>query len=235
VKALCESGLRQVCTFAETLRPETRSVIREAWGAGVADMYSAQEMGYLALQCPDSEGYHVQSENVLLEVLDDEDRPCGPGQTGRVVITALHNFAMPLIRYELSDIVEVGGPCSCGRGLPVIRGIRGRLRNLATLPDGRRIWPPFYAADWSHLVPARQIQIVQKTVQQMEVRLVMDRDVTEEEKRRFAAKMREAMGYDFDFTFRCQRERIVHPNGKLEAFVSEVTPWSHTRTPQPTT
>jgi phenylacetate-coenzyme A ligase PaaK-like adenylate-forming protein len=61
-----------------------------------------------------------------VEVLDEEGRPCAPGETGRVVATSLNNFAMPLIRYETGDTAEVGAPCPCGRGLPVLTRIMGR-------------------------------------------------------------------------------------------------------------
>ena len=117
-------------------------------------MYSSQEVGYIALECPTGESYHVQAENVLVEVLDDQDRPCSPGDVGRVVVTALHNFATPLLRYDIGDYAEVGAPCPCGRGLPALRRIMGRQRNMALLPTaaaaGRRSswraptkWPTF--------------------------------------------------------------------------------------------
>ena len=76
-----------------------------------------------------------------MEVLDNHGRPCKEGETGRVVLTDLHNFTMPLIRYEIGDYAEVGPPCACGRGLPVLARILGRSRNMLTLPAGDRIWP----------------------------------------------------------------------------------------------
>jgi len=100
--------LREVRTFGEILAPETRELCREAWGVPVTDAYSSDEAGYMALQCPENEHYHAQAENVLVEVLDERGNPCAPGGTGRVIVTALHNFAMPLVRYELGDYAEVG-------------------------------------------------------------------------------------------------------------------------------
>lgn len=61
-------------------------------------MYSANEVGYIALQCPRTEVYHVLSEGALVEVLDEHGQACAPGAIGRVVVTPLHNFAMPLFR-----------------------------------------------------------------------------------------------------------------------------------------
>src|SRR3546814_662111 len=134
-------NLKQVMTVGETVIPQVRSLVQRAWGVPLKDSYSCEEAGYLTMQCPDHEVYHVQSENVLLEVVDDDGRPCGPGETGRVLITSLHNFATPLIRYELGDYAEAGEPCACGRGLPVTQQVLGRKRHRRTLPDGSQQLP----------------------------------------------------------------------------------------------
>jgi phenylacetate-CoA ligase len=86
-------------------------------------VYSSDEAGYIALQCPEGEHYHVQSESLLLEVLDAAGSACMPGQVGRVIVTTLNNFAMPLVRYDTGGDAEVGPPCACGRGLPVLRSL----------------------------------------------------------------------------------------------------------------
>ena len=215
-------GLRQVCTYAEMLGEETREVICEAWSGPVADMYSCQEAGYLALQCPSHQHYHVQSENVLVEVINDHGRPCGPGEIGRVVVTALHNFATPLIRYELLDYAQVGEPCPCGRGLPVIAHIKGRLRNLITLPDGQRHWPVLYASTWSGIAPIRQLQLIQKTPGHFDAKVVIDRDLTPTEETALSRAIGESLGYPFTFRFLVQSERIVSRTGKFESIVSQV-------------
>src|SRR6185437_16003324 len=134
-------GLRAVHTYGEPLTPDVREACREAWGVPAIDVYSCEELGFVALQCPRHEHYHVQSESVLVEILDEDGLPARPGEIGRVVLTSLHNFAMPLIRYAIGDYAEVGAPCPCGRGLPVIERLLGRRRNMVTLPDGRRAWP----------------------------------------------------------------------------------------------
>lgn len=122
-------GLRAVHTYGEPLTKGVREACREAWGVPVQDVYSCEELGMIALQCPEHEHLHVQSEAVLVEVLDEEGSPCTPGQIGRVVLTALHSFAMPLLRYAIGDHAEVGAPCPCGRGLPVLsKRIVGRRR-----------------------------------------------------------------------------------------------------------
>ena len=106
-------------------------------------MYSSQEFGYIALQCPDAHTYHVQSEAVYVEILDGPGGPCRPGEVGRVVISTLHNYATPLLRYEMGDYAETGGDCVCGRTLPVLNRIVGRERNMWIMPNGQRMWPVF--------------------------------------------------------------------------------------------
>src|SRR3546814_16158281 len=106
-------------------------------------MYSSQECGYFALQAPGHDHYLVQAEVVLLEVLRADGSPCEPGETGRVVVTPLTNYAMPLLRYEIGDFATVGAASPCGRGLPVLDRILGRVRNMLVPPDRQRHWTAF--------------------------------------------------------------------------------------------
>jgi len=99
-------SLTEVRTISEALPDGLRALCKETWGAKLVDVYSSIELGYLAIQCPDHEHYHIQSEGVLVEILDDNGKPCSPGEVGRVVVTNLHNYATPLIRYELGQVVQ---------------------------------------------------------------------------------------------------------------------------------
>ena len=118
-------SLKGVQTLGAAPGAALRETCRAAWGVSVVTLYRAEEVGALALQCPEREHFHIQSEQALVEVLDDRGKPCAPGEIGRVVATPLNNFAMPLLRYEVGDTAEVGTPCPCGRGLPVLTGITG--------------------------------------------------------------------------------------------------------------
>ncbi|OQY69874.1 MAG: hypothetical protein B6D47_08425, partial [Rhodocyclaceae bacterium UTPRO2] len=214
--------LRQARSYSEALRPDLREAVRAAWGVGVADAYSCEEAGYIALQCPLHEHYHVQAENLIVEILDEAGRPCGPGETGRVVLTPLHNFAMPLIRYEIGDYAEVGNPCDCGRGLPVISRIHGRRRNMIVLPDGRRHWPSFPSASWLSVAPVRQFQIIQHDPAVLEVAYVMERALTEDEKQRLEAAFSEGLGHRFIFRWNRVEAIVRGEGGKHEDFISRL-------------
>jgi phenylacetate-CoA ligase len=226
---LCRDGgaappnLRHVATMGEVLDPEVRRACEEIWQVPVVDAYSAQEVGMIGLQCPDHPHYHIQSENLLVEILDADGNPSPPGTVGRVVITDLHNFATPLIRYEIGDHAEVGEACSCGRGLPVITQVAGRTRNLVTLPTGERFSQGFSLFKLGELPMVRRVQMVQKTVEDIEVRLVADRPLTGDEEAILRRIVTDGLGHPFNVTLAYVEKIERTAGGKFEEFVSEVS------------
>ena len=217
--------LKQIETISEILRPATREICRAVWGVPIVDLYTTREAGYLALQCPDHEHYHVQSEGVLIEVLDEQERPCGPGQFGRVVVTPLHNFAMPLIRYDIGDFAEVGAPCPCRRGLPVLKRIVGRKQNMLTMPWGEARWPLLSSSNIGALLslaPIRQYQFVQQTPQLIELRLAVAQPLTTAQEEAIKRWVQEKFGHPFDVALSYCEEIPLAPSGKFEDFVSMI-------------
>lgn len=212
-------GLVEVRTFGELVEPELRELCRRAWNVPLTDLYSAEEVGYIALQCPAHEHYHVQSENLLVEVLDEDGLPCLPGQIGRVVVTTLHNFAMPLIRYDIGDYAEVGEPCPCGRALPVLKRVLGRRRNMVRLPDGTRHWPYFSLSKWGFALPVRQLQMVQHTLQHIEIRLVCTRALQQQEVDLLVDAVRGGFGHAFEISVTPVTEIPRSTNFKYEDFI----------------
>jgi phenylacetate-CoA ligase len=126
-------GLRAI---AATLTDDVRQQIEAATQLAVQQPYGLNEIGAVANRCAAGR-YHVNAEHCVAEVVDENHRPCRPGEFGRVLITAVTNVAMPLIRYDTGDVAEaVSGDCACGRTLPAIGRIRGRYRPLRFAPEG---------------------------------------------------------------------------------------------------
>ncbi|MDD5285341.1 MAG: hypothetical protein PHD54_05740 [Desulfuromonadaceae bacterium] len=212
----------EVRTFGEALPDDLREFVKESLGVPLVDVYSATETGYLALQCPLGGCYHVNAETVLLEVLDDDGIHCKPGGIGRVVVTSLHNFALPLIRYEVGDYAEVGGACKCGRGLPVLTRILGRVRGMAVKPDGSRFWPSFPGETWMHLAPIRQLQLIQTGRDQIKAIYAMGRELSNDEERELTNALRTTLCFRYRITFMRVDEIPRSPNGKFEDFISKM-------------
>lgn len=212
-------SLREVRTVSETVRPELRQLVRAAWNVPVVDMYTAREAGYLALQCPQHEHYHVQEESVLLEVLDAAGQPCMPGQSGRVVVTALHKFATPLIRYDIGDYATPGEPCRCGRTLGVLREVLGRTRNMMRLAGGGQAWP-LCPLLWRPDLPGIvQYQFAQTGETHIELRLVVDARWSPVLESRVADLVREKLGDNLVVSFRYAQRLQRSASGKFEDFI----------------
>lgn len=212
--------LKEVRTFAESMRPDLRALVMQAWGVRVTDSYSAQELGYIALQCPQAGHYHVQSESLLVEVINERGLACVPGEIGRVVVSTLHNFSTPLIRYVNGDYAEVGAPCACGRGLPVLTRILGRQRNMIVLPDGKRHWPSFPLSLTLPVAPVRQLQLVQDRKDHVEARLVLEQDLTPGQSSALIKVLQKSLGYPFHLTLRRVREIPRNAGNKYEDFMT---------------
>lgn len=216
-------GLRAVLTVGETVTPALRAACRDTLGVAIEDAYSSQELGYIALQCPASGQYHVMAESVLVEVLDAAGNPCAPGETGRLVISSLHNHATPLIRYELRDYATVGEPCACGRTLPTLARITGRERNMLRLPDGTLHWPLVGFQRFRDIAPVRQYQLIQESLRAVEVRLACDRALSADEEAALGAVIRDALGHPFELRFAYFGGELPRAaNGKFEEFVRAI-------------
>ena len=166
-----------IMSSAQTLSPESRKRIEEAFGCKVYDKYGAREFaGGLAYQCSEQNGYHIVAECGIIEIVDNEGKNVKPGQLGTVLITELNNYALPLIRYKLGDFAMAMDPnitCKCGRGLPLMGNIDGRIQ--ATILGTKKQMVPgsFFArlfANYDYAI--RQFQVVQSEFGKITVRIV---------------------------------------------------------------
>jgi phenylacetate-CoA ligase len=183
-----------VITNAEPLTERQRDTITRAFGCPVRETYGMAEMVVAASECAHG-ALHKWPEIGVLEILNDAaDRPAEPGTVGRVVGTSLLNGDMPLIRYEIGDRAAVttrAKPCACGRSLPLLERIEGRLNDLILTPDGRRVYwlnPVFYGI---HL---HEAQIIQDAVDHVRVLLVPAPGYTAESARIIVERLHARLG-----------------------------------------
>lgn len=172
--------LRGVLTSGEILAGDQRQLCRDFLGHAPRDLYELREAGTVALQCPQSDAYHVQSEAVLVELLDAHGQPCAKGATGRVVVTPLYNLAMPLIRYDTGDLAVAGDRfdpafvtgrlCVCGRRLLRFQRVLGRARNQLSLSAGGSV-DAISTLRLHELTGARLWQLVQRDAAAFVLRL----------------------------------------------------------------
>ena len=220
-------SLRALQTLSETLTPEAQTRIEAALGVPIKVTYSCAEAGVVASPCPAGHGLHVHAENVLLEVVDDAGRPCAPGETGRVLLTSLHNYYQPFVRYEVQDHATVGhAACPCGRGLPSLARIEGKVRPFFQLADGRPKNSGALLFGLYELGGCRQWQVVQQSLDRVLIRVVPNRDwsVTHPE------QIRRVVHWFFEGSMHVELElleQIPRPaNGKVRDLICELPPRS---------
>ncbi|MCK5480212.1 MAG: phenylacetate--CoA ligase family protein [Gammaproteobacteria bacterium] len=216
------AALEEIRFISEPLDTSLVQRLADEWQVACADIYTCNETGNIAFQCRENGSLHSQSEALLVEILDEQGRPCETGETGRVVVTPLHNLAMPLLRYELGDYATVGAPCPCGRGLPVIQQVLGRVRNLVRTPEGKRYWPTALGKIRS-VTPIRQAQYVQTALNTIELRVKLERPLTAEEQQEAIKCVQYSLKYPFHVRIVGVDEIERGPTGKYEEFLSRLT------------
>ncbi len=215
-------GLKLVVTLGETVNSELREAAQEIWQVPIYDRYSSEELGMIAVECLEGQ-YHLMSENLIIEIINDDGRPCRPGEIGRVIATDLQNFATAVIRYETRDYAEVGTPCSCGINLPTIKRILGRVRNMATKPDGSKMWPLLGLLKIHETLPVKQFQAIQKTLNDVEILLYVARPLTGDEEALIKEKVSNTLGNEFNYeVVYFDHELPKGSNGKFEEFKSMI-------------
>ncbi len=161
------SFLRLISTISEIIPPELRVVVSKLPGCRLFDSYGTVETGILASACAICGQYHAATGHAHIEVLND-GRPAQPGEMGKVVVTSLFNLAMPLIRYDLEDYVEIAAPGGCARRGLTFSKIIGRERNLFKLPEGGRVTPNIPPEDVLAL-GIRQYKLIQRTLTEVDL------------------------------------------------------------------
>lgn len=176
------TNLKHCRNISDTVSDDLRDRFKSLSGLEIEDSYSCSETGTVAIQCPVSKLYHTMMETLIVEVLDKDGNPCQEGEEGRIVITDLYNTANPIIRYDIGDYAIVGGDCVCGRNHRTFTRVLGRERNLLKLPNGHRFWPRAGRYEMQKVAPVRQWQIVQHTLDDIELRVVTDEPLTDKQR-----------------------------------------------------
>lgn len=172
------TGVRGVRAASEPLTPGIEVRVSATFGAPVRISYGLDEVGWVASRC-EAGRYHVHAERFIAEIVDEESKPCAPGEFGRVLVTDTANAAMPLLRYVTDDIAQaLDGPCPCGRTLPSIGPIVGRHSQTKGLPAGTMQIVAALREAMERLPPelsrpVRQYQVRQTRAGDFELRLVL--------------------------------------------------------------
>jgi phenylacetate-CoA ligase len=217
-------GLRPRLIFSRgsVLDGAARELLRRAFGAEVFDFYGATELGCIAWECPQHDGYHINADTVLVEFVA-QDRPAAPGEMGRVVCTGLHAFAMPFIRYDLGDVaVPDGRRCACGRGLPLMHGITGKTDDFFVARDGSVRSPSVIIGRVKRLPSISQFHLTQRRDRRILARIVATDGFGDDTRAQVVSTLQQIMADGSEVEVEVVPEIPADPAKKVRSVVSEV-------------
>jgi phenylacetate-CoA ligase len=216
-------GFELLFSFGTVVDEETRELCRNVFAAEIVDTYGAEEAGHFAAQCRQCGEYHVSAEATYLEILRADGSQAKPGEFGRVVVTSFYNYAMPLIRYEIGDLAEAGSMhARCRRGLPSLRRILGRYRNLFRFHDGKVMSISAGQFKLREFLPLTQTQIVQLDFNRVEIRWVSDGSERPIDLTALTERVRTVLQRPVEVSIRKVDAIERSPSGKFEDCVSLV-------------
>jgi phenylacetate-CoA ligase len=218
-REMIETGIndlrpRAVVSTAEPLADEQRATIGDAFGCRVFDRYTSRESGIIATECEAGDGMHISAGSVLVEAVRG-DHAAGDGEPGVLLVTDLLNYAMPLIRYRIGDVAAVTHePCSCGRGLPRLQRVAGRVTDFLVATDGSLVSG---IAMWSMLREVEfpgQAQFIQERRGEVTARIAGREGIAPADLERLQQALRRYLGADMGLHFEYVEQIEPTPSGK---------------------
>lgn len=208
---------------AEVLYPQQRELIEATFGGKMFNRYGTRELGGVACECNAHTSLHVSVEEVFVEILDDNGQPVQPGQAGNIVVTNLNNYGMPFIRYRVEDMGSWSPQqsCPCGRALPLLDLTQGRRIDLFKTRDRGLVWGGF-ASPLFGLPGLKQFQLVQKSLDEVVVRIVKEGDLNETGMATIERTIHLALGDHVQINYEYLNEIPVVASGKYRYVISEL-------------
>jgi len=222
LKNICPT-LKICIVTSEKLFEEDKILIEKAFGIPVINEYGASEVGLIAFENKEGE-WIVNSEDLFVEILDEDNNPLPNGEEGRVVITSLYNKAHPMIRYDIGDTGTLDVNSTLKK--PLLKRLTGRTNDIAKLADGKVVpGLTFYYVTKSIIEDAGSIKeflIVQTDIDRFKIEYVSDQEFTPAQIQKILSAIETFVGKDLKVDF--ERKTILKRNksGKLKQFTSMI-------------
>lgn len=228
-KYLIENGINNlrpqgIVATSMMLLDHERAVIEQAFQCKVSNRYGCEEVGLIAVECEQHNGMHINSPHIILECLNDHDQPVPMGTPGKLVITDLNNFGMPLIRYRVEDVgVLSEHKCSCGRTTPILERLEGRMADFLKKPDGGQVAGVSLVERTLTKIPGiEQMQLVQETLHHILINRVKGHEYTPATDAALIAEFSHIFGPSVIFTINNVEKIPQEKSGKYRFSICKV-------------
>jgi len=216
---------RAVVTSGESLFPHQREVIEEVFACPVFDRYGNREFSTIAHECEEHRGLHVFNDLFSVEIIHESGRPARSGEVGEIVITDLSNLYMPSLRYRTGDLaIPTERRCPCGRGLPLMDAIDGRVTDFIVTPEGKLVSGVALTLTVNNIEGIKKAQLVQERINQLKVKLVRDKGFTDDSAKNLLDNIVKHVGDKVETEIQYVSEIPKELSGKYRFSISKVAP-----------
>ncbi|MGG1663554.1 phenylacetate--CoA ligase family protein [Brevibacillus sp. NRS-1366] len=228
-RGLAVHSPRSIMTTASMLYPHMRGKIEQVFQAPVFNRYGSREIGAIACECEQHTGLHVSMFTHYVEIVAPDGRPVSPGETGELVITSLHNYAMPIIRYRIGDTASWAvESCSCGRSLPMLKEITGRVNDCFVKPNGELVDGRMFVILLGTQSFVKKFQVMQNEVGQLDISIIPIQEMHDPHYfyqdgiEKIVAKCRDLMGEEVHIQLHFVQDIPTTASGKFRFTISNV-------------
>jgi len=211
-----------IVTAAEKVEDYQRKLIEEVFAGKVFNTYGSREFMLIASECEYHQGLHVNSENLFVEILKN-GKSAAPGESGELVITDLHNYGMPFVRYKNGDLaVASDRRCPCQRGLPLVEDIQGRLLDALQTTDGKIVPGEFFPHLMKEFKSVKKFQVIQESKEHLTLTIVLESPLTEDRLAFLKSEIQKVFGTSIRIDLNFVDDIPQTPSGKHRVTISKV-------------
>jgi phenylacetate-CoA ligase len=217
-----------ILTSGELLEGSVRKYISDTFKSEVYDNYASEEWSQIAWECKEHAGYHINIDNIYVELINKNDEVIGNNEVGEVVCTSLNNRVMPLIRYRMRDMaIRLDDECSCGVKLPLFKVIDGRQDDTLENESGKLISPRVLSdildEPFNNYQGINQYQIIQEKINRVIINLeVNEKFIGEDRLEKAKQILNDIFGYDTEITFKIVKKIERDKSGKLRKIINKL-------------
>ena len=222
-KGIVDIKVESAISAAEKLYDFQRTEIEKAFNCKVFNTYGSREFMLIASECEEHKGLHLNMENLFVEIIKEDGTVAKLGEMGNIVVTDLHNYGMPFIRYKIGDLgVATDRICACGRGLPLIDKIEGRALDCIKTLDGRIIPGEFFPHLMKEFNEIKQFQVIQERLDTFVIKIVRSRQLEQSRLKFLQDEIRKVTGSQITFDIQFLDQIPLTKTGKLRVTISNI-------------
>lgn len=221
---------KAIISAGETLFDFQREIIEEAFKQKVFNRYGCRDVYHIASECTKHNGLHIDSDHVVVEIINERGEPVNTGELGEIVVTDLDNFAFPLIRYKIGDIGVFKDPdfkCDCGVNLPMFEKVEGRTMDIVVGINGNRLtgnfWTLFFRHNFSGI---EKFQVIQEKIDSIEVFFEVNNLFSQMDEIKIKNEIKKLLGNDTKIDIFLLDKINETSTGKHKWIISKVSPYA---------